>query len=342
MHTARRASSKRRAAATVLRGLRVAVTLAAIAAGSALATGTAHAQAWPAKTVTIVSPYPAGGITDRLSRIVAEELAKALGQPFVVENRTGAGGAIAMGLVAKAAPDGYTLLMASTNNAVNMTLFRKMPYDTARDFAPVSLVAMVPNILIAHPSVPARTVQELVGYVRANPDKLIYASAGNGSPAHLAAEKFNRAAGISIRGVPYKGAAPAVSDLLAGHVHLMLTNIAASQAHIQAGKLRAIAVAGSNRSPVFPDLPTIAESGYPGFEASAWYGIVAPAGTPAPIVERLHAELVRALKTDESLGVMRRRGTDPVVSTPAEMAARIREDIASYGDLIRQAGITTQ
>jgi len=295
-------------------------------------------EKYPTKPVKIVVPWPPAGVADFLGRIVSEKLTQALGEPFVVENRPGGATNIGSELVAKAAPDGYMLLIASSNNAVNMSLFRKPTYDTTKDFDPVSLIALVPNILVVHPGFPANNVPELIRHAKANPGKVTYASAGSGSPAHLAAEQFKRLAQVNLLHVPYKGAAPAVNDLIGGHVQVMFTNIPASIGPIKGGKLRALGLGGKSRSPALPDVPTIAES-VPGYEAVAWYGLVAPARTPTAILDKLHDEIVRALKSPETLQRLVQQGTEPVLSTRAEFAAQIKSDVAAYRSLIQASGI---
>lgn len=298
-------------------------------------------ESYPSKPVKIVVPWPPGGVADYLGRAVAEKLTQGLGQPFIIENRPGAGTNIGSEVVAKSPPDGYTLLIASSNNAVNMSLYKDLGYDAAKDFEPISLLALVPNILVVNPAVPAQSVNDLIRYAKANPNKLSYASAGNGSPAHLAAEQFKRMAQVEILGVPYKGAAPAVTDLIGGHVHIMFTNIPASLGAIKANKLRALGVGGTTRSPALPEVPTIAES-VPGYEAVAWYGLVAPAGTPKAIVERIHAEMLRGMKTPEMSQRLVQQGTEPVLSSPEKLAEQIRADIVGYRKLIQASGIQTQ
>ncbi|WP_374619333.1 tripartite tricarboxylate transporter substrate binding protein [Pandoraea sp.] len=296
---------------------------------------------WPDKPVTIVVPWPPGGVADFVARVVSQKISASLGQSVIVENRPGAGTNIGSDYVAKARPDGYTLLLGSSNNAVNKFLFRNMPYDPIKSFTPVSLLVYVPNVLVVHPSVPAKTVGELISYAKQHPDELTYASAGNGSPAHLAAEKFKTMAGVRIRNITYKGAAPAVTDVMAGRVSMMFTNLPASLSAIQSGKLRAVGLGGTTRSPVVPNVPTIAESGVPGYEASAWYGLMAPAGTPANVIEKLQQALASA-RTPEALDALRQRGTDPRISPPEDLQKQLQTDLQVYGPLIKAAGITLE
>jgi tripartite-type tricarboxylate transporter receptor subunit TctC len=297
------------------------------------------AETYPTRPIKIIVPWPAGGVADFLARISADGLSKKLGQPVIVEDRPGAGTNIGSELVAKASPDGYTLLLSSSTNAVNMTLYKNMPYDTVKDFAPISLLAMVPNILVVYPKVPVHSVTELIDYAKANPNKVTYASAGNGSPAHLAAEEFKQLAHVDMLNVTYKGAAPAVTDLIGGYVDVMFTNIPASLGSIKAGQVRAVAIGSKTRSPALPELPTIAESGIPGYEAVAWYGLESPARTPKEIIERLYGALSQVLKSPDTRQRLVQEGTEPIVSSPDALADRIGADVVSYRNLIQTSGI---
>lgn len=318
----------------------------AIAATLALMTGLIAApvlaqEKWPDKPIKLVVPYPPGGISNALTRHVARILEKDLGQPVVVENKGGAGSNIGSEFVAKSAPDGYTILLGSTANSVNMSLYKKVSYDVQRDFIPVSLLADVPNVLVVNAAFPAKSVGDLVSLAKKQPDEYAYASAGPGSPAHLAAEQFNRLAGVKIRHVAYKGAGPAITDVMAGHVPMMFTNLAAVFSGIESGKLRLLGVGGNTRWPSFPTVPTISEAGVPGYEASAWYGLLLPTGTPAPIVARLQKALV-GVRSPESLETIRKLGAEPIVSTPEALKSRIDSEVKSYAKLIRESGITTE
>jgi len=297
------------------------------------------AGTYPTRPIKIIVPWPAGGVADFLARIAADGLSQKLGEPVIVEDRPGAGTNIGSELVARASPDGYALLLASSNNAVNMTLYGKVPYDTAKDFSPISLLAIVPNILVVNPGVPVHSVKELVDHAKASPNKVTYASAGNGSPAHLAAEQFKQLAHVEMLHVPYKGAPPAVTDLIGGHVDVMFTNIPASLGSIKAGQLRAIAIGSKTRSSALPELPTIAESGVANYEAVAWYGRVAPAGAPREIIEKLQRVLVETMKSPNIMQRLVQEGTEPVISSPDELADRIRADIVTYRNLIKTTGI---
>jgi tripartite-type tricarboxylate transporter receptor subunit TctC len=294
---------------------------------------------WPEKSIKLVVPYPPGGISDALGRHVGRIMEKDLGQPIVVENRGGAGSNLGSDAVAKAAPDGYTILLGSTANAVNMTLYKTVAYNTLRDFAAVSLIADVPNVLVVNSALPFKTVGELIEHAKKKPDELNYASAGSGSPAHLAAELFNRGAGVQIRHVAYRGAGPAIVDVIGGRVEMMFTNLQAVFAGIDSGSLRLLGTGGTTRWPSYPNVPTIAESGVPGYEASAWYGLLVPAATPKQIIARLQKALA-GVRDPLSMEAIRKLGAEPVVSTPEALQAKLEADIKSYEKLIKEAGIT--
>jgi tripartite-type tricarboxylate transporter receptor subunit TctC len=314
------------------RSVRLVVLLMACASGGALA------QAYPNRPIHIVAPYPAGGGYDFLSRLLGAEMSKAFGQPVIVENKAGANGNIGTDAVAKAAPDGYTLLMGGNSPlALNVGLY-KLPYDPVRDFAPISRVATQPNLLAAHPKVPVKSVADLVQYAKANPGKLTYGSAGNASPQHLAAELLKRMAGIDLVHVPYKGAAPNATALLAGEVSIAFNIILLPLPQVQAGKLTGLAVASSKRSPLAPNIPTMTELGYP-IDIDTWYGLVAPAGTPKDIIGKLNAETARILNLPEMRERTRSQGIELGASTPEEFAALINSDIAKWSKAIRELGI---
>ena len=317
----------RRCAATCLGGLLLAASLAA------------HAQDYPAKPVRWVVPFPAGGPLDIVARVIGVRLSETWGQPVIVDNRPGAGGNIGAEVVAKSAPDGYTIVMgALSTHAVNVSLFRKLPYDPVRDFAPVTLISEVPNVLVVNPAVPAKTVAEFVAYARANPGKLNFASGSTGSAGHLAGELFKTRARVDMTHVPYKGAAPAVTDLLAGQVQLMFDNLASALPNIRAGRLRALAVTTKKRSAFVPELPTIAESGLPGFDVSTWFGVMAPAATPRPIVNRLHDGIVRALAQPDVKERLAAMGAEPVGDTPEQFGAFVKSEIAKYAKVVKDSG----
>ncbi|HEY8553451.1 MAG TPA: tripartite tricarboxylate transporter substrate binding protein [Burkholderiales bacterium] len=319
--------------------LRTAVGLFAGAALAVLGIGVQAADDYPSKPIKMVVPFPPGGTTDILARIVGQELTKAWGQQVVIENRAGAGGNIGSDIVAKAAPDGYTLLMGTVGtHGINMSLYKKMPYDAVKDFQPITVVAAVPNILVVHPSVPVHSVKELVDYAGKNPGKLSFASSGNGTSIHLSGELFKTLTGVQMTHVPYKGSAPAITDLLGGQVHLMFDNMPSAFPHVQAGKLRALAVTTAQRAAAAPDLPTIAEAGVPGYEATSWFGVLAPAGVPRPIVEKLYREIARILKDPQVSKEMRARGAEPVGNTPDEFAAYIKAEIEKWRKVVEASG----
>jgi tripartite-type tricarboxylate transporter receptor subunit TctC len=299
----------------------------------------AQAQTYPNKPIRLVCPFPPGGAVDIASRATAHTLSQLLGQPVTVDNRPGAGGNIGAEITAKAAPDGYTLLMTTSGiMGINPALYSKLPFDTVKDFAPVSIMVTLNNVLVLHPSVQAKSVQELIAMARAQPGKLTYASSGNGTSIHLSGELFKSMAGVDLLHIPYKGSSPAVTDLLAGQVNMMFDNIPSSLPQIKSGKLRALAVTGSKRSPSLPDLPTIAEAGVPGYDSYVWFGIVAPAGTPPEIVARLNAALVKTAATPEFRDRLTGQGYDVMSSTPEQMATSIRGEIAKWGKVVKASG----
>jgi tripartite-type tricarboxylate transporter receptor subunit TctC len=304
----------------------------------ACAASTAFAQ-YPTKPVKLIVPFPAGGTTDILARAVGAELQKTLGQPFVIENRAGAGGNIGSDAVAKSPADGYTLLMGTVGtHAINVTLYPKMPYDAAKDFTPVSLVAGVPNVLIAAPSFPANSVKDVIDAAKKEPGKLTFASSGNGTSIHLSGELFKMMSGTQMTHVPYKGSSAALPDVMSGQVNIMFDNAPSAMPHIKGGKLKAIAVTSSTRSPALPNVPTIAEAGLPGFEASSWFGVLAPAGTPKDIVDRLSREIAKALATPEMRERLSAQGADSVGSTPEKFAEHIKSEIDKWAKVVKASG----
>lgn len=298
---------------------------------------------YPSRTVRIVVPYPAGGVADLLPRVVGEKLSQKWGQPVVIENKAGASGNIGMAEGARAGPDGYTLVLAPTGNlTVNPSLFPNLPFDVHRDLTPVTLLAQSPNVLVVHPTVPAKSFRELLAYARANPDKLNFASPGEGSGAHLAGELLKIDAGIKATHVPYKGMAPAVNDLLGGNVQMMFAGVSSALQHIKSGKLVALAVASPKRNPQLPDVPTVAESGLPGFDVTSWYGIVVRAGTPPAVVQKIQRDMAQALQAEDVKSKLAGLGLEPVGNTPEEFAALIRAETQKWGDIVRKAGIKAQ
>jgi tripartite-type tricarboxylate transporter receptor subunit TctC len=296
-------------------------------------------EPYPSKPIRMILPFPPGGGTDLLGRLIADRLAASLGQPVVTENRGGAGGNVGAEAAARSAPDGYTIVLVAPSLAISPTLYAKLNYDPIKDFAPIALVAQVPNVMITHPSVPATTLAEFIAYARANPGKLNFGSGGLGTSNHLAGELFNLRTGAGLIHVPYKGVNLAMNGVLAGEVHLVFIGVPVPAPHIKAGRLRALAVLARERSPLVPEVPTAAEAGLADFDVTTWYGILAPAGTPRPIIQRLNGELTKMMQAPEikeRLGMM---GTDPLTSTPEEFGAYIKQEIAKWGDVIRKAGL---
>ncbi|MEA2979204.1 MAG: putative tricarboxylic transport rane protein [Alphaproteobacteria bacterium] len=308
--------------------------LSLLAAGSAAA-----AQDYPTRPVTLVVGYAPGGGNDAMARIAGELMSRPLGQQIVIENRGGAGGSIATRAVAKAAPDGYTLVIGGTGTlAINPTLYGNIGYDPRKDFAPVGLIGASQLVILVNASVPAHSLKELIAYGKANPGRLNYASAGVGSGIHLSTEYFRHAAGIEMTHIPYKGSGPALTDLVGGHVNLYFSSMPPAIGLVKEGKVRALAVTGPVRSPVFPELPTVAEAALPGFEAVLHYGIVAPAGTPKPIIDKLNAALRSAVMTDEFKQKLAADGTEPLASTPEEYAADIDKEETKWSAIVKKSG----
>ena len=303
-----------------------------------IAANGALAQAWPAKSIRYVVPFPPAGTADILARWVAEKLPAALGQPVIVENRAGAGGNVGTELVVKAPPDGYTILMATVAQSISETLYTKLSYSFARDLAPVALVARVPNVMEVHPSMPVKTVKEFIALAKARPGQINFASSGSGTSIHMSGELFKLLTGVNINHIPYKGSGPALVDLVGGHVSVMWDNLPSSMPYIKSGRLRAIAVTTAVRYPALPDLTTIAESGVPGFEASSWFGAVAPAETPREIVARLNAEINRALNLPEMKERFSQQGAIPGPGTPEDFGNLIRAEIAKWAKVVKASG----
>jgi len=300
--------------------------------------GIAGAQ-YPSKPVRLIVPFPPGGGSDTLARILSPKLAEVLGQQLVIDNRPGGGTNIGAEIAAKSQPDGHTVLMGNVSHAINVTLYSKLGYDLVKDFAPVSLMASTPNILVVHPSVQAKSVKELVALAKAQPGKLDYASSGSGSSAHLAAELFSSMAGVKMNHVPYKGGGPAVVALVGGQCHVGFATTPSVIQHVKSGKMRGLAVTSAQRSPSTPDLPTVSEAGVPGYEAGTWYGFLVPAGTPKTIVMRLHAESVKLLKLPDVRERLDAAGFDPIGSSSTEFSAYIRTEIDKWRKVVRAAGV---
>jgi tripartite-type tricarboxylate transporter receptor subunit TctC len=304
--------------------------------------GLAWAQAsdWPNKPIRWVVPFPPGGAMDAIARILGEKAAKTLGQPFVIENKPGAGGNIGADAVAKSPADGYTIMIVSIGMATNKPLYQKLTYDPVKDFAPVSLLAVVPNVLVTNSTQPnVKTVADVIAAARKDPGKLTYASAGNGTSIHLAGEMFTSLAKIDLLHVPYKGSGPAVSDLLGGQVNYMFDSITSARNHIQSGKLRALAVTTAKRSKSLPNVPTMAEAGVAGYDVSPWFAVFAPAGTPAPIIAKLNKVLTDTMKQPEVIERLDAIGAEPVGSTPEALASHLARESAMWTKLITERGI---
>jgi len=316
------------------------LSTAAAALVLALAGAAAFAQsAYPSKPVRFIVPSAAGGGTDIIARAVAQKLSEALGQQFVVENKPGAGQMIGIEAAAKSPADGHTIVMAASTLAINPIMYKKVPYDPLRDFAPITQAASLPNVLVVHPSLPVRSVRELIALAKRQPGKLAYASAGVGTSPQMSIELLKSMAGIDMLHVPYKGTTPGVVDLLAGQVQLMTPNVLTALPHIKAGKLRPLAVTSAKRSDALPDVPTLAEAGVPGYESVQWYGVLAPAGTPRDIVARLHTEIAKSLRSGDVRERLAADGAEPVGSTPQEFAAFIRAEIDKWAKVAKAAGI---
>jgi tripartite-type tricarboxylate transporter receptor subunit TctC len=307
----------------------------------AIVWGLAGAQEYPNRPVRMVVGFPPGGGTDVVARIIAPLLSELLGQPVVIDNRPGATGTVAAGQVSKAAPDGYTIMMGHVSvNAIAPSLFANLPYDVNRDFAPIALAAAVPHLVVVHPSVPATTLKELVAYIKAQPGKLTFPSAGNGSMPHLAGEVFQSLAGVKMVHVPYKGSGQSMQDLLGGQHLVAFDTMPASAPHVRSGKLRALAVSTAARVPSFPEVPTAEEAGVPGYVVITWYGVFAPAGTAPPIVNRLHGDMVKAMKTPDVRAKLEGIGADGTISrSPEEFAALVRADTARYAKIVKDIGL---
>ena len=312
----------------------------AVVLGAGLLGGTsALAQAYPTKPVTIIVPFAAGGTTDILARIIGQALTAELGQSVVVDNRAGAGGNIGGQAAAKAAPDGHTLFMGTVGtHAINASLYKKMPFDPVKDFAPLSRVANVPNLLVANPNQPFKSVKDLIAYAKANPGKVNFGSSGNGSSIHLSGELFKSLAKVDMQHVPYKGSAPAVTDLLGNQIGIMFDNMPSAIQHVRSGKLAPLAVTTAKRSPELPNVPTIAEAGVPGYEATSWFGMFAPAGTPAPVLAKLNAAIVKVLAQPDVKKKINEQGAEVYSETPEQFAAFIQAESVKWGKVVKESG----
>ena len=305
----------------------------------ALVATAAHAQDYPTKPVRLISGFQPGGGSDIVARLISDKLTESWGKPFIVDNRAGAGGTIAMGIAAKAPADGYTLLVISGSQITNAAYVTRVPFDILKAYAPITQATSGPYLIAAHPSVAAHNVKELIALARARPGQLTYASSGTGSFAHLGMELFKTLTGTDVLHVPYKGSGPALIDLIGGQVNLAVASTTSSMPHVRSGKLKALAVTTLQRSKLVPELPTVAEQGVPGFSIDSWYGLVAPAGTPAALVDKLNAEVVKALHTPAVVSYLAKEGSTPKGSSPAELAQTMRAELSTWGKVIASARI---
>ena len=303
-----------------------------------LGSAAAAAQSYPNKPLRLIVPFAPGGGADLLARLVGMKVAESLGQQVVIDNRAGAGGNIAAEVSAKSAPDGYTLLQANVAHAISASLYRKMNYDLAKDFVPVTQLASMPFMLAVNPGVPANSVKELIALAKSQPGQLSYGSSGNGGPSHLATELFKSMAGVEIRHIPYKGGAPAATDLISGQIQVMFNTLPVILPHVRTGRMKGLAIASARRIPAAPDLPTVAESGLPGFEASTWYGVMVPAGTPSPIVNKLHGAFVAALNAPDVRERLTHENFELVGSTPAGFAMYVKAEIPKWAKVVKASG----
>jgi len=313
-----------------------------IAAAAAIAAVSLNAAAadYPTRAIRMVVPFPAGGTTDILARVAGQKITEALGQQVIIDNRGGAGGNIGTELVAKSPPDGYTLLTdPGSTLTINPHAYSRLGFDPVKDFAPITILAEVPNILEVHPSLPVKNVKELIALAKSKPGQINYASTGAGQSTHLSMELFKSMAGIDVNHIPYKGSAPALVDIIGGQVSLMFDNMPTSLPHVRAGKLRALAVSTARRSFALPQLPTVAESGLPGFEVSVWFAVLAPAATPRDIVQKLNAVLVKALQSPDVKQRLAEQGAAPVGNTPEQFAATIQRDLAKWAKVVKEAKV---
>ena len=321
---------------------RIKTILQAALLAAGLAAGSTHAQSWPSKTVTLVVPFATGGTTDVLARAVGQELSKSLGQPVIVENKGGAGATLGADYVAKSKPDGHTLLVGAVHHTIATSVYKKLGYDFQKDFTPITTLALVPNVLVVGPGVPARNVAELLALAKASPGKHTYGSNGNGTGQHLIGAQFEKMAAVQLLHVPYKGSGPLTIDLLGGQVDMSFDTIPPVLSHIKAGKLRPLAVTTAKRSQALPDVPTLDEAGLKGFDQGTWFGVLAPAATPKEIVSRLNTEIVKIVKSPEFKKKLEDMGAEPIGNSQAEMAAQIKADTERYSRLVKEAKVTIE
>ena len=319
---------------------RTALQLAALALASVA--GAAHAQAWPSKPVSLVVPFPAGGTTDVLARALAERLSPAIGQPVIVENKPGAGATIGADYVAKAKADGHTLLIGAVHHTIASSVYKKLPYDFQKGFEPVTVIAMVPNVLVVNARTPAKNVNELVALIKAKPAEASYGSNGNGTAQHLIGTQFQQQTGTRLQHIPYKGSGPLATDLLGGQILMSFDTITPVLPHIKAGKLRPLAVTTAKRSPALPDVPTLQEAGLKDFDIGTWFGVLAPVGTPKPVLDRLLAEATKIIQSPDFRKRMDDIGAQPVGNSPAEMAAQIRSETDKFSLLVKAGNVTVE
>ena len=319
---------------------RTALQLAALALASVV--GAAHAQAWPSKPVSLVVPFPAGGTTDVLARALAERLSPAIGQPVIVENKPGAGATIGADYVAKAKADGHTLLIGAVHHTIASSVYKKLPYDFQKGFEPVTVIAMVPNVLVVNARTPAKNVNELVALIKAKPAEASYGSNGNGTAQHLIGTQFQQQTGTRLQHIPYKGSGPLATDLLGGQILMSFDTITPVLPHIKAGKLRPLAVTTAKRSPALPDVPTLQEAGLKDFDIGTWFGVLAPVGTPKPVLDRLSAEATKIIQSPDFKKRMDDIGAQPVGNSPAEMAAQIRSETDKFSLLVKAGNVTVE
>jgi len=309
------------------------------AAVALLAAGVADAQSWPAKPIRWIVPFAPGGTTDILARTISDKLTIALGKPVIVENNPGAGGGVGAVQTAKAAPDGYTIMGGTiSTHAINASLYKTLPYDPVKDFTPITLIARVPNLLVVNPDVPAKNVKELIALMKANPSKYTFASSGNGTSQHLSGELFKSMAGVDMQHIPYKGSPAALQDVVSGQVTMTFDNITTAWPLAKAGKLRALAVTTAKRSPIAPDVPTLAEAGLAGYEIGSWQGVFAPAGTPVDVVKRLNTEIVKIINMPDVREKLVGLGAEPVGNTPDEFAALVKGEVVKWAAVVKQSG----
>jgi tripartite-type tricarboxylate transporter receptor subunit TctC len=311
----------------------------AVCLSSALMVGAVHAQSWPTKPIKFIVPYPPGGGTDVIARIVQEPLAKELGQQVIIDNRGGAGGSIGSALAAQSPSDGYTVLFTLSSHTINPSFYPRLPFDTEKDFSPVVTIASLPQILVANPNFPAKTVKEVIEMAKAKPGSISYASVGNGSPGHLAGAMMATDAGVDMVHIPYRGGGPAITDVIAGQVPLLWVSIPAAAQFVKSGKVKALAVSTVKRSAVFPDVPTMAESGFKDFEVDSWYAMFAPASTPKPIIERLNKAALKVLAQPEVKEKLLSQGAEAVGDSPAQLGAVVKKEIAKWKQVVKAANI---